>query len=90
MKSQAYRFSVAPMMDWSESQIFSIIWTVACARRVHREIKKNLATVSVGKLSEVGGAVAESAISSPRIPQLQLRLPSKAPWPQHGTHIIGD
>jgi hypothetical protein len=30
-----------PMMDGSESFSFSIGWKAACARRVHREIKKN-------------------------------------------------
>jgi len=34
---------------------------------VHREIKKNLATANVSKLSEVGESVAESVTSSPRI-----------------------
>jgi hypothetical protein len=30
------------MMDWSESSIFSNSWGPVCARRVHREVKKNL------------------------------------------------
>jgi hypothetical protein len=43
----SYRFSVAPMMDWSESSSFSISYEAACARCVHREINENLATTNV-------------------------------------------
>ena len=34
------------MMDWSESSGFSVGWKMPCARRVHREIKKNLTRAS--------------------------------------------
>jgi len=37
------------MMDWSEGLGFSIGWKVACARRVHREIKENLAKAKVSR-----------------------------------------
>jgi|SRR5215216_6415383 hypothetical protein len=43
----AHRFCIAPMMDWSESSIFSKCWKTVCARCVHREIKENLATNNV-------------------------------------------
>ena len=43
----AHRFCIAPMMDWSESSIFSKCWKAVCARCVHREIKENLATTNV-------------------------------------------
>jgi len=63
MSDLRHLFSVAPMMDWNESSSVSVGKEAVCARRVHRETKKNLATSSVSKLSEVGGAVAESVIS---------------------------
>jgi hypothetical protein len=34
------------MMDWSENSISSTSYKVACARCVHREIKKNLETTN--------------------------------------------
>jgi hypothetical protein len=43
-----------PMMDWSESSIFSVGLKAACARRVHREIKKNLITANVSRPCEMG------------------------------------
>jgi hypothetical protein len=43
------------MMDWTESLGFSIGQRVTCAQRVHRKIRKNLATSNVSKLSEVNG-----------------------------------
>jgi hypothetical protein len=45
-------FSVALMMDWSESLVLSHSWETACARCVHREIKENLATASCGSAVE--------------------------------------
>jgi hypothetical protein len=47
LKYQDYRFSVAPMMDWSESRRISNSWMIACARCVHRDIKENLGTAIV-------------------------------------------
>jgi hypothetical protein len=40
LKSQDYLFSVAPMMDWSESSSFSDNCKAACARCVHQEIMR--------------------------------------------------
>jgi hypothetical protein len=57
---------------------------------VHREIKNNLAAASVSKLSEARGVVAGSVSSSSRIRVAPSAAASKAPWPQCGTHKIGD
>ena len=46
------------MMDWSESQIFSISWKAARARRVHREIRENQETASVSRLEVESGVLA--------------------------------
>ncbi|WP_156180629.1 fumarylacetoacetate hydrolase family protein [Bradyrhizobium sp. LTSPM299] len=47
----AHSATTCPMMDSSKNSEFSIVWNAACARRVHREIKENLATPCLSKLN---------------------------------------
>jgi hypothetical protein len=69
LKYKDYHFSVARMMDWRESSSFSIDYRAACARRVQREIKKNLPRASVvfwcdfESLQQAGGRSKPVSIS---------------------------
>ena len=63
-KSKRWLFSVAPMMDWSESSSVSTSYKASCARRVHWKIKKNPVTAKLHTVGPTGIADIPSAFDA--------------------------
>ena len=75
----SHRFSIAPMMDWTESSSFSIGYKAVCARRVHREIENNLVTANVSKADGMVGQTGIAAETSHLVLEVENVTPSVAP-----------